>query len=104
MKVAKVRGKTPANGIFTVSAVTATTFTLQSSAGNGAFSGDGMVWKVTPAAATGYVYQAGNNGGSLQLYWINPDTLPATIAYLGGQRAVDPTFSSVGLSMDNYAL
>ena len=104
VKIAKVLGNTAANGTFTVSAVTATTFTLQSSTGNGAFAGDGVVWKVTPAAVTGFVYQAGDNGGGLELYWINPDTLPATVAYLGSQFAADAAFSGAGLSMDNYAL
>ena len=104
VKLAKVLGNTAANGTFTVSAATGTTFTLQSSTGNGAFSGDGVVWKVTPAATTGYVYQAGNTDGGLQLYWINPDVTPATIATLGQQRATDAAFSSANLSMDNYAL
>ena len=91
VKLAKVLGNTAANGTFTVSAVTGTTFTLQSSAGNGAFTGDGIVWKVTPAAATGYVFQSGNNDGGMELYWINPDTTPATTAYLGTQFAYSGT-------------
>lgn len=104
VKIAKILGNTAANGTFTVSAVTGTTFTLQSSTGNGAFTGDGIVWKVTPAGPTGYVFQAGDAGGTLELYWINPDTLPATVAYLGAQFANDAAFGTTGLSMDNYGL
>ena len=106
VKLAKVLGNTAANGTFTVAAVTGTTFTLQNSIGNGAFTGDGIVWKVAPAAPTGYVFQAGNSGGGMELYWINPDTTPASTSYLGAQFAYSGTglFSLTGLSMDAYAL
>jgi hypothetical protein len=107
VKVAKVLGNTAANGTFTVSAVTGMTVTLSGSTGNGVFSGDGIVWKITPAAATGYVFQAGSGGGGIELFWINPDTTPATTSYVGTQVAYSSggIFPGLnGLGMDAYAL
>jgi hypothetical protein len=86
-----VPGNTAANGTWTITVIDSQNFSLNSSTGNGTFpsdagftvwgNGGGMVWKTT--SPTGHVCYISDSGGSVNLYWVNPDTTPADVRYLG---------------------
>ncbi len=93
VKVRDVPGNIAANGTWTITKTGARTFTLNSSDGtaSGAFpsdvadavynNGGGLVWKLT--SPTGHYCWTTNASGTHEAYWINPDTNPKTIVYLG---------------------
>jgi hypothetical protein len=86
-----VPGNTAANGTFTITKLSSTTYSLNGSTGNGTFPSDvneavyygggGLAWKST--SATGHLCAFASGTNEVQLYWINPDSTPADVRYLG---------------------
>jgi hypothetical protein len=101
-----VPGNTAANGTFTITRLTASTYSLNGSTGNGVFPSDaggavtagggGLSWKST--SKTGHFCGVTNAGALAQLYWVNPDTTPADIRYLGPAYTVGfgPNTANIG--------
>ena len=93
VKVRGVPGNTAANGTWTITVIDSQHFSLNGSTGNGTFPSDatdnvyyggpagGLVWNVS--SPTGHFCHTYGSSGDHQLYWINPDTTPATVHYIG---------------------
>ncbi len=125
-----VNGNTAANGTFTIEDVTANSFQLQGTSGNGAYSGGGT-WVLNPSNQTSYiepnygwlppyqpVYDAGTDrvyfagpGGTLD-YIANPDqagtptivqeAFYGTSNYLANESAYNSSiYTNTGLTVDN---
>jgi hypothetical protein len=125
-----VNGNTAANGTFTIEDVTANSFQLQGTSGNGAYSGGGT-WVLNPSNQSSYidpnygwlppyqpVYDAGTNrvyfagpGGTLD-YISNPDqagtptivqeAFYGTSNYLANESAYNSSiYTNTGLTIDN---
>ncbi len=125
-----VNGNTAANGTFTIEDVTANSFQLQGTSGNGAYSGGGT-WVLNPSNQTSYiepnygwlppyqpVYDAGTNrvyfagpGGTLD-YISNPDqagtptivqeAFYGTSNYLANESAYNSSiYTNTGLTIDS---
>ena len=92
---ANVPNNTAANGTWTITRLTASTYSLNGSDGTASgvfprddagdfhvyYYGGGVTWKVN--APTGYTCGIASGDSTGQSFWINPDTTPATVAYLG---------------------
>lgn len=93
IKVLDVPGNIAANGTWTVTGTGARTITLNGSDGTASGTypsdvnyiasdlGSGIAWRVN--ATTGFLCSVTDGSSSAVLYWINPDTTPADIRYLG---------------------
>ena len=92
---ANVPNNTAANGTWTITRLTASTYSLNGSDGTASgvfprddlgdyhvfYYGGGVTWKVN--APTGFTCGIASGDSTGQGFWINPDTTPATVAYLG---------------------
>lgn len=80
--VLRVNGNQAANGVFTVANVTANTFELVGSVGDGAYVNDGTWYKTVPGASNlSLAYVAGSSGDYLV-------TIPPTLPIELGERCV----------------
>ena len=109
VKQIDVPGNTAANGTWTITRLSARTYSLNGSNGIGsgtfpsdgngdlyvAYHGGGLVWKTN--AATGVMCFVTDGTGGQNLYWVNPDTTPADVRYLGlGFSYLPGVFSQTG--------
>lgn len=84
VKISGVQGNTSANGSFVVTTIDANTFSLNGSAGNGAWTSGG-VWHMAGVYQYSFIAGSSNGFGSAKAYWVLISYSVGSLSYIDNQ-------------------